>query len=65
LGTWGSALIAGRAAGLFDDLAFQAEASTQPDGNAVAPDPENHRRYIPIKRKYIELQQNLQRYFGE
>ncbi len=65
LGTWGSALIAGRAAGLFDDLAVQAEASTQPDGNAVTPDPENHQRYIPIKRKYIELQQNLQQYFGE
>ena len=64
-GTWGCALIAGRAAGLIDDLPVKAFESTQPDGKAVTPDPDNHERYIPITKKYIELQQNLYNFFKE
>jgi xylulokinase len=64
-GTWGCALIAGRAVGLFDDLPVQAFECTQLDGKAVTPDPDNHDRYIPITKKYIELQQNLHNFFKE
>jgi xylulokinase len=62
-GTWGCALIAGRSAGLFEDLVLQASESTKLDGKAVAPDPDNHERYVPIARKYIELEKSLQRHF--
>ena len=34
-GTWGSALIAGKAVGLFDDLAAKAAETTPPDGEPV------------------------------
>jgi xylulokinase len=64
-GTWGSALIAGRSAGLFNDLALQAFESTQLNGKAVTPDRDNHERYIPLTKKYIELEKNLQHYFKE
>jgi len=64
-GTWGSALIAGRSAGLFNDLALQAFESTQLNGKAVSPDWDNHERYIPLTKKYIELEKNLQHYFKE
>ncbi len=63
-GTWGCALIAGRSAGLFENLADQAFKSAQPDGKAIAPDSDTHERYIPLAKKYIELEKNLQLYFG-
>ena len=39
LGTWGAALIAGKAVGLFDDLAAVAVAAAQPVGEPLAPRP--------------------------
>lgn len=63
-GTWGCALIAGKAAGLFDDLAAQAYESTQPDGKAVSPNLEIHECYIPMVRRYIELENSLHQYYG-
>ena len=37
-GTWGSALIAGKAVGLFDDLAETAARTAQPEGEPVRPE---------------------------
>lgn len=62
-GTWGSAMIAGRAAGLFDDLIEKATESTQLDGNAANPDPTKRAAYLPLAKKYIELEKNLRQYF--
>jgi xylulokinase len=62
-GTWGCALIAGRAAGLFGDLAAQAHESTQLEGDAVIPDAEIHSLYAPIAARYIQLQGALHQYF--
>jgi len=64
-GTWGCALIAGRAAGLFGDLALHAFETTQLDGDPIAPDPDNHQRYAPITKKYIQLERTVQQYFQE
>ena len=36
-GTWGSAMIAGKAVGLFDDLAETASRTTLPEGESVHP----------------------------
>jgi xylulokinase len=64
-GTWGSAMIAGRAAGLFDDLTVKAAASTQLDGEAVTPDPVKHKSYLDLVHQYIKLEKSLQQYYKE
>jgi xylulokinase len=62
-GTWGSAMIAGRAAGLFEDLVGKASECTELDGNAAIPDLLIHQVYLPLAKKYIELEKNLHKYF--
>ena len=58
-GTWGAAMIAGKAAGIYDDLADIAYQHAVAAGVAIEPNIENHDRYqIHIKR-YIELQDTL------
>ena len=58
-GSWGSAMIAGKAAGIFDDLAEVAIRHAQPDGQPFLPDPDNHARYQPLVEKHIALQATL------
>ncbi len=55
--TWGCALIAGRAVGLYSDLAGAAEASLERRGGQVAPQPELTRVYQPMIERYIQWQQ--------
>ncbi len=57
--TWGCALIAGYAAGLFSDLAGTAEAAAAPHGEPFHPDPETHVAYTHLVEKYIRWQQTL------
>ncbi len=64
-GSWGSAMIAGKAAGIFDDLAQVAGAHAQPAGGMLAPDPQNHARYRRRVEKYISLQASLHAEFVE
>jgi xylulokinase len=64
-GSWGSAMIAGKAAGIFDDLAEVAAAHARPAGNPINPIPKNHATYQPIVEKYIALQKVLQGIFEE
>lgn len=58
-GTWGSAMIAGKAAGIYDDLAQVAYEHAQPAGEAAHPDQENHQQYQQHVANYIELQETL------
>jgi xylulokinase len=58
-GTWGCALIAGKAAGLFDDLAQQAEAAAGASGDEARPNPANQAIYAPLVARYVQLQQHL------
>jgi xylulokinase len=62
-GTWGCALIAGKAAGLFDDLAQRAEECAIPEGEANRPHPANQQVYAPMVAGYIDLQKNLNEFF--
>lgn len=55
-GTWGSAMIAGKAAGLFDDLAEVASRFALPAGEALQPKEENHALYKPYVEQYIQWQ---------
>jgi xylulokinase len=56
-GTWGAALIAGHAVGLFSDLAEQASRSAEPNGPPVMSRPDIHRCYEPYVEKYIGWQE--------
>ena len=58
-GSWGSAMIAGKAAGIFDDLAEVAMKHAQPAGAALQPNQENHASYQPLVEKHIALQETL------
>ena len=55
--TWGSAMIAGRAVGLFDDLADAATATTEADGGPFVPSPDVTDVYRPLVEQYIGWQQ--------
>jgi xylulokinase len=61
--TWGCALIAGHAVGLFDDLAERAWATSQPEPTTITPDPAAHELYKPLVEKYINWQQLLKEGF--
>jgi xylulokinase len=58
-GSWGSAMIAGKAAGIFDDLAEVAMTHALPAGDPFWPDAENHTAYRPLVQQHIALQKTL------
>jgi xylulokinase len=58
-GTWGAAMIAGKAAGLYDDLAAVAFDHASAAGAPFEPDLEKHSRYEVHIKRYIELQETL------
>lgn len=62
-GTWGSAMIAGKAVGLFDNLTEVAAAHAKPAGPPVTPRPENQAVYGTLVQKHIKVQQNLREIF--
>ena len=64
LGTWGSALIAGKAVGLFEDLAAKAAEAAQPDGDPVVPNPMHRATYDRLVQEYITLEEALHRHFS-
>ncbi len=62
-GTWGSAMIAGKAAGLIDDLALYSDKTSSVKGKPIKPDQEIHKIYQPLIQQYIEMQSQLDEYF--
>ncbi len=62
-GSWGSALIAGKAAGIFDDLAATAAAHAQPTGAPALPSASAHAAYAPLVARYIALQETLESFY--
>jgi xylulokinase len=63
LGTWGCSLIAGKAVGLFRDLAAKAAETAQPDGAPILPDSSHREAYDRLSEAYVDLQDALVRYF--
>ncbi|MCJ7738342.1 MAG: FGGY family carbohydrate kinase [Anaerolineae bacterium] len=57
--TWGCALVAGRAVGLFDDLAEAATRTTQPDGAPIQPQQPAVETYRQLSAQYVSWQGNL------
>lgn len=64
-GTWGSAMIAGKAAGIFDDLAQVAYEHAQLAGSPVQPNKDTHEQYKKYVARYIHLQEILADTFRE
>jgi xylulokinase len=64
-GTWGAAMIAGKAAGVINDLAEHARQTAFTEGPACQPNPENHKLYEPLVAKYIEMESMLNQFFGK
>jgi xylulokinase len=62
-GAWGAAMIAGKAAGLINDLAAHAEEAALLNGEPAHPSKANHEIYIPLIEKYIMLEQTLNHFF--
>ena len=58
--TWGSAMVAGKAAGIFSDLAAVAQERAVPNGSPFQPSPEVSAVYQPLVEKYIRWQALLQ-----
>ena len=62
-GTWGTAMIAGKAAGLIDDLVAHAEQTAIRSGEACLPSAEIHEIYLPLVERYIEMERMLDQFF--
>jgi xylulokinase len=62
-GTWGAAMIAGKAAGLISDLGDHAHRCAVRDGMPSQPSKDTYAAYKPIIERYIKLQQALNGYF--
>lgn len=58
-GSWGSAMIAGKAAGIFDDLAAVADAHAIRAGDPARARAEVHAVYDPLIRQYVSWQDTL------
>ncbi len=58
-GTWGAAMIAGKAAGIYDDLAATAAEHARPAGDPIRPSAVTHEFYRPLVDRHILLQQQL------
>jgi xylulokinase len=64
-GTWGSAMIAGKAVGLYTDLAQVAQEAASLRGGPVHPDPATRQAYDRQVQKYIGLQDILLQHFRD
>jgi xylulokinase len=62
-GAWGAAMIAGKAAGLIDDLATYAGDSALLSGLPIFPSAENHAIYTPLVDRYIRMQDTLNQFY--
>jgi xylulokinase len=63
LGTWGAALLAGKASGIFEDLPAAAERSAGLEGEGVYPDPEAQQVYARLAGRYAPMQSALETYY--
>jgi xylulokinase len=63
-GAWGAAMIAGKAAGLINDLAAHAEQTAILNGKPSVPSKVNHEIYLPLIEKYILLERTLNQFFA-
>ncbi len=63
--TWGSALVAGKAAGLIEDIGAAALAAAPVSEDVIEPDPELEATYRLTADRYIRWQEKLKEGFAE
>ena len=63
-GTWGAAMIAGKAAGVISDLGAYAEQTAIRSGDPCMPSKSNHAIYEPLIEKHILLERTLHQFFA-
>jgi len=63
-GTWGAAMIAGKAAGVYNDLATIALEHSFPEGKPQLPDPVNTDIYARILDRYLTMQGMLEDFYA-
>jgi len=63
-GTWGAAMIAGKAAGLINDLAAHAAEHAKLSDQPQRADNETHKIYQPLIEKYQELESMLDTFYS-
>ena len=63
-GTWGAAMIAGKAAGLIEDLAAFATDHAKLSDNPYQPIQDHHFAYQPIVERYIQMEDMLDSFFS-
>ena len=64
-GTWGAAMIAGKAAGLIENLAKHADKCARIIKRPSEPNKKNHQIYKPLIERYIRMQSMLNDFFKE
>jgi xylulokinase len=64
LGTWGSAMIAGKAAGLYSDLAETAYLHAGVEEQFLAVEAQTHALYAPLVEHYIKMEAALAQLFA-
>jgi len=62
-GTWGAAMIAGKAAGIIENLAEHARKTALPPGDPIQPDPASFQVYQPLVKRYIRMQEMLEQFY--
>jgi xylulokinase len=63
-GVWGAAMIAGKAAGLIDDLTEHATRTVHLHGKPVQPVAANQEIYLPLIDQYIRMEKKLEEIFA-
>ncbi|MFU8827504.1 MAG: xylulokinase, partial [Brevefilum sp.] len=62
-GTWGAAMIAGKAAGLIDDLSQHAEAHVKVSNEGFQPNADRHLQYQSLLERYLAMEEMLDDFF--
>lgn len=62
-GTWGAAMIAGKAAGVIDNLTDHAARTARAEGEPARPDTARFKLYQPLVAKYIRMQAMLENFY--
>jgi len=62
-GAWGAAIIAGKAAGVIEDLAEHATRTAFAEGPPSTPSEENHQAYLPLIDRYIRMEKSVEEFF--
>jgi len=64
-GTWGAAMIAGKAAGLIDNLSDHATQYAKLSNDPSKPNPVNNKKYQALIERYIDMESMLNKFFSD